>query len=220
MSSSNPRREPHQRSLFSPEDFAPYLEYRDAADRMFQRVKQEYAHLIRCRDGCNDCCFAVFELTWVEAAYISARFHETLGRTDRREVLRKAEKSDALLRQAVGEARRASPSNIGSALAKVRVECPLHFRGRCRLYSERPITCRVYGIPCAVQGAGVTCGRSGFEPGASYPTVDLDRLQERLIQISHALASQKNAAVPPYPLVSLGRALRNRVHESFGVRIS
>jgi len=45
----------------------------------------------------------------------------------------------------------------------------------------------LYGIPTAINGRGHTCGKSGFEPGGSYPTVHMDQLYGRLQEISAEL---------------------------------
>jgi Fe-S-cluster containining protein len=70
-------------------------------------------------------------------------------------------------------------------LAKERMRCPLlNKEDICILYENRPITCRVYGIPTSSGGMGHTCGLSGFSEGAEYPTVNLDAIQKQLIQIT------------------------------------
>ena len=57
----------------------------------------------------------------------------------------------------------------------------------CELYECRPLTCRFYGIPTAIGGQGHTCGLSGFQPGETYPTVNLDVINARLQEISAEL---------------------------------
>jgi hypothetical protein len=57
----------------------------------------------------------------------------------------------------------------------------------CELYDYRPLTCRFYGIPTAIGGAGHTCGKSGFKQGEQYPTVNLDAVHTQLQQISAEL---------------------------------
>ena len=57
----------------------------------------------------------------------------------------------------------------------------------CVLYPYRPITCRVYGIPTAIGGKTRVCGRTGFEPGKTYPIFDLDTLFRDLFSLSKEL---------------------------------
>jgi Fe-S-cluster containining protein len=71
-----------------------------------------------------------------------------------------------------------------------RVRCPLLNREElCDLYSCRPITCRLYGIPTAIRGMGHTCGKSGFKEGVQYSTVNMDKIYDKLYQISAELVA-------------------------------
>ena len=70
-------------------------------------------------------------------------------------------------------------------ISHMRIRCPLlGDNDLCELYDYRPIACRVYGIPQAVNGKGRTCGFSGFQPGESYPTFNRDIIHDMLIVIS------------------------------------
>jgi Fe-S-cluster containining protein len=76
-------------------------------------------------------------------------------------------------------------AKILNAMTTERVRCPLlNDANRCDLYPYRPITCRLYGIPTAINGVGQTCGLSGFEPGRPYPTVHIDIFYRRLYELS------------------------------------
>jgi Fe-S-cluster containining protein len=81
--------------------------------------------------------------------------------------------------------------NEGELLAQMaleRVRCPLlSEKDLCDLYDNRPLTCRFYGIPTAIGGAGHTCGKSEFKQGEQYPTVNLDVVHNHLQQISAEL---------------------------------
>ena len=81
--------------------------------------------------------------------------------------------------------------NEGEILAELafeRVRCPLlSEKDLCDLYDYRPLTCRFYGIPTAIGGAGHTCGKSEFKQGEQYPTVNLDTIYNQLQQISAEL---------------------------------
>ncbi|MDI6789117.1 MAG: YkgJ family cysteine cluster protein [Thermodesulfobacteriota bacterium] len=150
---------------------------------VFHRVRETHSDCVRCQVGCTDCCYAVFELFPIEAAYLSYHFQQHLKRKERREVLRRAEK--ALLEIArVKEGIKDKESEV-LQMAEARIRCPLlSDQGRCLLYEYRPITCRLYGIPTAIRGAGHTCGKSGFEKGTVYPTVNLDLIHEKLFTLS------------------------------------
>lgn len=150
---------------------------------VFRRVQETHSDCVRCRPGCTDCCYAVFELFPIEAAYLSYHFHQRLKRKERREVLRRAEK--ALLEiTGVKEGIKDKESEV-LQMAEARIRCPLlSDQGHCLLYEYRPITCRLYGIPTAIRGAGHTCGKSGFDKGTVYPTVNLDLIHEKLFTLS------------------------------------
>jgi Fe-S-cluster containining protein len=81
-----------------------------------------------------------------------------------------------------------SEDEILADLARQRIRCPLlNQTDLCDLYDHRPLTCRFYGIPTAIGGQGHTCGKSGFEKGEHYPTVNLDAVYNQLQQISAEL---------------------------------
>jgi Fe-S-cluster containining protein len=75
---------------------------------------------------------------------------------------------------------------LDAAARKVR--CPLLLEDNtCLLYSCRPITCRLYGIPMNIGGKAHTCGFSGFEKGKQYPAVTMEKIQSRLLALSQEM---------------------------------
>ena len=199
-----------------PPEFASYLELRSEVDRLFDEVQTRHPDLVQCRAGCDDCCYALFQLTYVEAAYIHEAFQRTLQRRERRPLLRKAEKAEEQWTKLVSES--AASREAGGAVlnpGRIRIECPLHVEGRCILYAERPATCRVYGIPTVVGGKGVTCGKSGFLPGASYPTVNLDRIQQKLFVFSREMVLNIGNPAWGGRTVTMARTLLGRFGAGF-----
>jgi len=76
-------------------------------------------------------------------------------------------------------------------MAEERVRCPLlNDDDMCDLYEYRPITCRLYGIPISIGGASHTCGLSAFAEGKQYPTVNLEKIQNKLYEISVELVKE------------------------------
>ena len=62
-----------------------------------------------------------------------------------------------------------------------RIRCPLlGADNMCILYESRPITCRLYGIPTSTAGKSHICGRTNFQEGKPYPTVDMDKIYSQL----------------------------------------
>lgn len=178
-------------------DFRPYFEKYEklvaASDAAFDRVKMAHAECVMCREGCADCCHAVFDLTLIEALYINYRFRQEFKGDERVDLEEKANRTDRLMakikRRAQEELLAGKPeAEILTDLARERVRCPLlNARDLCDLYRYRPLTCRFYGIPTAIAGGGHTCGLSGFKEGETYPTVNLDTIHARLQELSAEL---------------------------------
>lgn len=178
-------------------DFTPYFEKYEklvaASDAAFDRVKQAHAECVQCREGCADCCHAIFDLTLIEACYINHRFKEKFQGAVKAEMDEKAGRSDRQMakikRKAHQDLLAGKPEEeILTDLARERVRCPLlNTKDLCDLYDHRPLTCRFYGIPTAIGGKGHTCGLSDFKQGEQYPTVNLDAIHARLQEISAEL---------------------------------
>lgn len=178
-------------------DFTPYFNKYEAlvskADEAFERVKRAHAECVKCEEKCADCCHALFDLTLIEALYINHKFNEKIKGSKKAGLLEKANLADRrahkLKRRAYNELQAGkSEDEILADLARERLRCPLlNETDMCDLYEHRPLTCRFYGIPTAIGGEGHTCGRSGFEKGQHYPTVNLDAVNNQLQQISSEL---------------------------------
>jgi len=155
----------------------------DRADQAFARVAEAFPKEVACGSGCDDCCHAVFDLTPAEVLGLALAFRR-LPRAERREALRRADKAagefDKVARLALGQ----PEEERLEIFSRARIACPLLHQGRCLLYAQRPLTCRIYGIPVAGQGGGHACPRSGFDQGQSYPTVDWDMVQQALGDLS------------------------------------
>jgi len=163
------------------------------ADGAFDRVKTAYADCVECEEKCADCCHALFDLTLIEALYIHHKFNDKYQGSEKAELLEKSNRVDRRIykikRKAYKELQAGkNEGEILAAMALERVRCPLlNEKDLCDLYDYRPITCRFYGIPTAIGGAGHTCGKSGFKQGEKYPTINLDSVHNRLQQISTEL---------------------------------
>ena len=156
------------------------------ADEAFTAVEKEYPSCVKCRVHCSDCCHAVFGVFAIEAAILKGRF-DALPRKVQRQALLKADSADRELRKIEIRMRMSQddPQMKAMVLAQARVGCPLLSESReCILYHDRPITCRVYGIPTAIQGKGHVCGKGAFERGKKYPTFDLDAAYGALYNLS------------------------------------
>jgi len=176
-------------------DFTPYFAKYEAlvhmVDGIFDRVKSEYPACVNCQKGCSECCFALFDLTLIEAIYLNHKFNQVFGKDHR--MLEKANRAD---RQVYKLKKRAYQDHekgknevaILAEMGKERVRCPLlNDREMCDLYDVRPITCRIYGIPTSIYGMSHTCGKSGFEAGGKYPTINMDKIHAQLYGISQEI---------------------------------
>jgi Fe-S-cluster containining protein len=178
-------------------DLKPYFNKYEAlvvqADAVFERVKNAYTDCVKCEEKCADCCFALFDLTLIEALYIHHKFNEKFKGSEKVELLEKSNRADRQIykikRKAYNELQAGkNEGEILAAMALERIRCPLlNEKELCALYEYRPITCRFYGVPTAIGGAGHTCGKSGFKQGKKYPTVNLDAVHSQLQQISAEL---------------------------------
>ena len=178
-------------------DLTSYFEKYEAlvaqADGAFDRVKKAHADCVKCEEKCADCCFALFDLTLIEALYIHHKFNEKYQGTEKAELLEKSNRADRRIykikRKAYYDLQAGkNEGEILAAMSLERVRCPLlNEKELCDLYEYRPLTCRFYGVQTAIGGAGHTCGKSGFKQGEKYPTVNLDAVHSQLQQISAEL---------------------------------
>ncbi|MDY0226287.1 MAG: YkgJ family cysteine cluster protein [Desulfomicrobium apsheronum] len=169
--------------------FTEYESLVAQVDAVFQKVSGNFASEVRCKEGCSDCCHALFDVTLIEAMYLNHKFSE-LDEILRNEILIEADKADrkayVLKKKVSKEAGEVDHSEILLRTAKERLRCPLlDSADKCALYPYRPITCRIYGIPLDIGGKSHTCGLSGFEPGRPYPAVKLERIQDMLLSLSN-----------------------------------
>lgn len=169
--------------------FSEYEALVAQVDTVFQKVSGNFVSEVRCKEGCSDCCHALFDLTLIEAMYLNSKF-SGLDEIRRNEVLIDADKADRkaqlLKRKVSKDAAEVDQAEILLRTAKERLRCPLLDLGdKCALYAYRPITCRIYGIPLEIGGKSHTCGLSGFEPGRPYPAVKLERIQDMLLLLSN-----------------------------------
>jgi Fe-S-cluster containining protein len=194
------------------------------ADKIFAAVQEAHPDCVRCEIHCCDCCYAVFDLTLVEAVYVNHHFNKSLARRERRPVLRRAERADRKFYQIKRKlqkmySKEGKPTeDVLLQLARERVQCPLlNDEKLCDLYARRPITCRVYGIPTSIGGTPHICGESGFKEGTAYPTVNLDNMNDRLIDLSKDLVEGTGSGSPKIHmrLVPVSAALMTTYDEEY-----
>ncbi len=175
--------------------FEEYEKVVKGVDKAFDTVQEAHPECVKCKPGCSDCCYALFDLSLVEALYINHHFNQLMTGLEKERLLERADRADRKVHVIKKDAYQATQKgrqtdDILSRVAWERVRCPLlDDEDKCIMYDQRPITCRLYGIPTAIGGKGHTCGESGFEEGKPYPTVNLDTLNGILMQLSQKIVA-------------------------------
>ena len=168
-------------------------------DAVFDRVKKEYPKEVFCREKCSDCCYAIFDLTLIEALYLKNKFLETFSGKPKNDIIEIADKTDRALvklkRDAYKQVKNgADQLDIVGQMSQERVRCPLLGENNlCLIYEHRPITCRIYGIPTATAGVSHICGRTNFVQGEPYPTLNMDKIYSQLQLLSAELIRDINS---------------------------
>jgi Fe-S-cluster containining protein len=203
--------------------FKRYEKIKVQADQVFESVKVQYSDCVKCKLECSDCCYALFDLTLIEALYLKFNFDNVLSEGRNAQIVKIANKVDRTIYKLKKNAYKAlklgtPESEILAKLAEERVACPLlDSNNHCELYEHRPITCRLYGIPLSIAGEGHTCGLSEFKTGEPYNTVNLDAFQNKLIELSKELVRELQSKYVKMGdlLVPVSMALLTTYDESF-----
>ncbi len=170
--------------------FYEYEKIARGCEAVFLSLKEKYPQEVTCREGCVDCCYALFDLSFIEALYINHRFNESFSGKNKEVILERADRADRevyrIKRWAFKERQKGVPEDIiFEEIARKKVRCPLlGDDNRCLMYEYRPVTCRVYGIPLVVGERVTTCARTGFKPGEKYDVVFMDKIHKKLYELS------------------------------------
>lgn len=181
------------------EHFVKYEALVHMVDGVFERVKKEYPKEVFCRKKCSDCCYAIFDLTLIEALYLNDKFLKKFSGIEKNSLIEIADKTDRVLvkmkRNAYREVKNgADQLEIVAKMSQERVRCPLLGKNDlCVMYEHRPITCRVYGIPTSTLGSSHICGRTNFKQGEPYPTLNMDKIYSQLQLLSVQLIKDINS---------------------------
>lgn len=178
------------------EHFVKYEALVQMVDAVFDRVKNEYPKEVFCREKCSDCCYAIFDMTLIEALYIKDRFLKKFEGKEKNDLIQIADKTDRALVKMKRDAFKKVKSgedqlDVIGKMSQERVRCPLLGEDNlCVLYENRPITCRVYGIPTSTMGTSHICGRTNFNQGEAYPTLNMDKIYTQLQLLSAELIKE------------------------------
>ncbi len=176
--------------------FSQYEVLSEAADQIFKKVTIEFPEEMKCKKGCSDCCHALFDVSLVEAFYINHHFNRCFSGDEKVALIEKANRADRTIYKIKRDARKRmekghTEEDLLVSLAAERVRCPLlNSRNQCDLYENRPITCRLYGVPTEIGGLTHSCGMSGFVKGKSYPTVHMEKMNQQLFALAAAFVRE------------------------------
>jgi len=174
--------------------FARYELLRVEADTVFDQVRRLHPDCVTCSLGCSDCCHAMFDLSLVEALYLNRKFRQAIAFGPRHSaIIHAAGDADRLAtrvkRKLYAVSKDGNAGHVLEEAARIRIRCPLlDAEDQCQLYEYRPVTCRLYGAPVAIAGEARVCGKSAFRKGQPYPTVALEKIQDRLAAMSLEIA--------------------------------
>ena len=203
--------------------FRQYEELVAGVDKVFENVRSQFSAEVACKVGCSSCCHALFDLSLIEAMYLNQRFNERFSGLEREAVLQRADEAERIQAKIVRQAwkdkqKGRDDDEVFAALGKERVRCPLlNTKDCCELYDHRPITCRLYGIPTAFDGTSHTCGLSGFQKGKAYPSVQMEKIQDRLVAMSAEMVQRCNSTFGGLHIVHVpvATALKNTYDKEY-----
>ncbi len=157
-------------------------------DELCRRMADYYAKRLACREGCDECCRHI-TLFPVEAVALASALR----------VLPLAE---------VLRIREMAASVVDGA------PCPLIEKGRCLLYTARPVICRTHGFPVVFQREGDRivdfCPKNfhGMSTFSASFVLDLDLLNATLTAINAVfLDSNRNISQFQRERLSIAEAL-------------
>lgn len=140
---------------------------------------------LQCRRGCTACCSQLFDITLLEAAYLS-RHVRGLPPEKQAELQRRARayrpQRQKLLQDRGGE-RWAQQIEGRLPLEGLRLPCPaLDPDGACSVYEARPLVCRKFGMPLYNPGRPGVLGACelNFSSGEEIEPADIVENQTRI----------------------------------------
>lgn len=179
--------------IFGMGEYNSYLKVAAEWEAEFARNRTLYGEKIHCRKGCCDCCSQLFQITEIEAAYVS-RGVKLLPET-RQEELKKRAQEYQKQREKLLESR-----NIPDAWGTLpppglRLTCPALQDGTCSIYEYRPLICRKYGIPLynPRKPDRIFACELNFQPGEEIHDDQLIQIQTRLFNQWAEVQSDYNA---------------------------
>lgn len=131
-----------------------YGELLNEVDAWFQSCLERHPELIACRNGCSECCRGLFDITLLDALYLRRGFDRLPG-VMKSEIARSATRRMEQLSQVNADFAEpwllnGIPEDHWDVLMPEEDDTPcllLSQSGGCLVYENRPMTCRLNGIP-------------------------------------------------------------------------
>jgi Fe-S-cluster containining protein len=173
-----------------------YQTYRQLVQRVEafeQVVRQRYPTQITCHAGCDGCCYQSFTVFPVESEHLAS----------------------AVAALSLHERQRLRRDLIASETSLPVVDqpqpCVLLESGRCRLYSGRPLICRMHGYPLfsqmiePVEGRKRDCCPLNFTDMAleeieTQAVFNLDLINQTLASINHLFVQERGGCDSRMPI--------------------
>lgn len=162
------------------DQYRAYLDLACEWEAEFSRNRARYGEAIHCRRGCSECCSQLFQITEIEAAYISKGVKALPA--ERREGLRDRAQSYLPQRLALLSSRGVPDAWGALPPPGLRLPCPALVDGACSIYDHRPLICRRYGIPLynPQKPDRIFACELNFTPGAEITDPDLIQIHTDL----------------------------------------
>lgn len=111
----------------------------------FQRNRDIYGKQIHCGPGCSDCCSQLFQITEIEAAWISHGVGQLAAEQRQRLQAKAGPYLEARNRMVTAQGEQEAWGSLPPR--GTRLACPALEDGICTIYDYRPLICRKFGIP-------------------------------------------------------------------------
>ena len=98
--------------------FTRYEALRAEVDDLFGKVRGDYPQCVVCKEGCSDCCHALFDLSLVEAMYLHKAFEAAFAHgPERSAILERASDIDRLITRIKRDLYRAEKDGESKAIS-------------------------------------------------------------------------------------------------------